>query len=76
MFVSWILHKGGTHAYGISNIRPCAKVIRSQKLSIGPEVVNLGSSLEILKGDNLMCNSSVFVIQLIIYCNMSLVEGY
>jgi hypothetical protein len=38
------------------------QVIRSQKLSIGPEVVNLGSSLEILKGDGLRCNSSVFVI--------------
>jgi hypothetical protein len=38
------------------------EVIRSQKLSIGPEVVNLGSSLEILKGDGLRCNSSVFVI--------------
>jgi hypothetical protein len=38
------------------------KVIRSQKLSIGPEVVNLGSSLEILKSDDFRCNLSVFVI--------------
>jgi hypothetical protein len=38
------------------------QVIRSQKLSIGPEVVNLGSSLEILKSDDFRCNLSVFVI--------------